>query len=71
MKCIASNSSNHFILIQVLELVVNLVLAFNLHFELPTENTVMQVLAERGTAKFFTERLMFLVNMGGKLSILA
>lgn len=44
---------------------VKLILAFNLHFEMPDENIVMQALAERGTAKTFTEKLLLLFNREG------
>jgi len=44
---------------------VKLILAFNLHFELPEENMVMKALASRGTAKTFTEKLLLLVNREG------
>ena len=47
------------------DLYVNLLLAFNLHFEIPSENLVMKTLAVKGTAKTFTEKVMLLVNRGG------
>ena len=50
---------------QIPDLFVNLILAFNLHYEIPSENDVMKVLGERGTAKTFTEKVMLLVNRGG------
>ena len=53
---------------QIPDLFVNLILAFNLHYEIPSENDVMKVLGERGTAKTFTEKVMLLVNRGGILS---
>lgn len=49
---------------QVPDLYVNLILAFNLHFEVPEDNLVMDVLDKSGTAKTFTEKLMLLVNRG-------
>ena len=42
-----------------------MILAYNLHFVLPSENVVMKVLAEKKTSKVFTERLMYLLNRGG------
>jgi len=44
---------------------IKLLLAFNLHFELPSENLVMSAVANRGTAKTFTEKLMLLFNREG------
>ncbi|XP_013393365.1 NCK-interacting protein with SH3 domain-like [Lingula anatina] len=41
---------------------VNLILSFNLHFQQFKDNLVMQVLAERGTSKTFTEKVLLLVN---------
>lgn len=46
---------------------VKLLLAFNLHFELPSDNLVMSAIASRGTAKIFTEKLMLLFNREGRL----
>ena len=46
---------------------VKLLLAFNLHFELPSDNLVMSAIASRGTAKTFTEKLMLLFNREGRL----
>jgi len=45
---------------------VKLLLAFNLHFELPSDNLVMLAVAGRGTAKTFTEKLMLLFNREGR-----
>ena len=45
---------------------VKLLLAFNLHFELPADNLVMSAVAGRGTAKTFTEKLMLLFNREGR-----
>lgn len=50
---------------QIPDLFVNIVLAFNLLFLLPGDSIVMRVLAEHGTAKVFTEKVMLLVNRGG------
>jgi len=47
---------------------VKLLLAFNLHFELPADNLVMSAIAGRGTAKTFTEKLMLLFNREGRES---
>ena len=48
------------------DMCVTLLLAFSLHFELPDDNVVMRTLAERGTEKTFTEKLMVLFNRGGE-----
>ena len=50
---------------QIPDTFFKLILAFNLHFELPEDNIVMKVLAKRGTAKIFTEKLMLMVNREG------
>ena len=50
---------------QVGDVFLNVIFAFNLHFELPKENLVMQALAEVGNVKVFTEKLMLLFNRGG------
>jgi len=47
------------------DIFLNIIFAFNLHFELPKENLVMQALAEVGDVKVFTEKLMLLFNRGG------
>ncbi|KAK3580163.1 hypothetical protein CHS0354_030278 [Potamilus streckersoni] len=49
---------------QVTDILVNLILAFNLHFQEVKDNTVMQVLASKGTMKVFTEKLLLLINRG-------
>ena len=51
---------------QIPDTFLKLILAFNLHFEMPEDNVVMKVLAQRGTAKTFTEMLMLLVNRDGE-----
>ena len=51
---------------EVIDLFINLVLAFNLHFDLPSENAIMRMLEEQGTAKNLTEKLLLLFNRGGK-----
>jgi hypothetical protein len=48
---------------------LKLILAFNLHFEMPEDNLIMKVLATRGTAKSFTEMLMLRVNRQGMYKI--
>lgn len=48
---------------------VRLILAFNLHFELPEENFVMKAFAARGTAKNFTEKLLLMFNREGRTFI--
>jgi hypothetical protein len=47
------------------DMFVKLILSFNLHFEMPDENIIMKTLAERGTAKTFTEKLLLLFNREG------
>ncbi|XP_060558045.1 NCK-interacting protein with SH3 domain-like [Ruditapes philippinarum] len=47
---------------QVTELLVNFILAFNLHFHVPADNLVMKVIEERKTVKVFTEKLLLLFN---------
>ena len=55
---------------KLVDLLINLVLSFNLHFTDVKKNSVMIVLAEIGTAKTFTEKLMLLLNRGGKCSFI-
>jgi Protein of unknown function (DUF2013) len=52
------------------DMFVKLILAFNLHFEMPDENIVMKTLAERGTAKTFTEKLLLLFNREGNKCVM-
>lgn len=40
-------------------------LALNLHYTEHTTNPVMEVLADKGTVKTFTEKLLLLFNRGG------
>ncbi|KAH3717720.1 NCK-interacting protein with SH3 domain-like [Dreissena polymorpha] len=47
---------------QLSDLVVNLVLAFNLHFYVPSKNLVLQVMEERKTVKVFSEKILLLFN---------
>lgn len=54
---------------QIVDGFVRLILAFNLHFELPEENFVMKALAARGTAKNFTEKLLLMFNREGRTVI--
>ncbi|XP_077983692.1 NCK-interacting protein with SH3 domain-like [Glandiceps talaboti] len=49
---------------QIADLFVKLILAFNLHFQVPSDNTVMKVLAYRKNVKTFSEKVMILVNRG-------
>ena len=51
---------------EVIDLFINLVLAFNLHFDMPSENTIMQMLDEQRTAKNLTEKVLLLFNRGGE-----
>lgn len=50
---------------------VKLLLAFNVHFELPSDNLVMSAVASRGTAKTFTEKLMLLFNREGRFLLVS
>ena len=50
---------------QIADVFLNLIFAFNLHFELPAENIVMRALGDVGDLKEFTEKLMLLFNRGG------
>ena len=50
------------------DVLVKLLLAFNVHFDLPSDNLVMLAVAGRGTAKTLTEKLMLLFNREGQRS---
>ncbi|GFS44649.1 NCK-interacting protein with SH3 domain [Nephila pilipes] len=41
---------------------LSIILAFNLHFEHPQENIVLETLKEKQSAQYLTERLIFLLN---------
>ncbi|KAL4230198.1 hypothetical protein ACF0H5_010583 [Mactra antiquata] len=47
---------------QLTDLLVNFVLAFNLHFDTLNENLVMKVIEEKKTVKVFTEKILLLFN---------
>lgn len=49
---------------QVTDLLVNLVLAFNLHFHKLDDNFLMRAIAERKTVKVLTEKILLLFNRG-------
>ena len=51
---------------QVTDLLVNFVLAFNLHFVKVGDNFIMKAIAERRTVKVVTEKILLLFNRGGK-----
>jgi hypothetical protein len=51
---------------EILDSAVTTILAFNLHFLDAASNLVMQVLAQKGTVKSFTEKIMALMNSGGE-----
>ena len=53
---------------QVTDLLVNLVLAFNLHFHKLDDNFIMKAIADRKTVKVLTEKVLLLFNRGGKYS---
>lgn len=52
---------------QLTDILISLVLAFNLHFGKPKDNLVMQVMEDKKTAKVFTEKILLLFNRDGKL----
>ncbi|XP_061423137.1 NCK-interacting protein with SH3 domain isoform X3 [Lethenteron reissneri] len=49
---------------QLPDLMVNLLLAFNLHFQVPSSNVIMETLARRLNIKTFSEKLLLLLNRG-------
>lgn len=49
---------------QLPDLFVKVLLAYNLHFQDPSTNILMTVLAKRGQCKSFSEKIMLLVNRG-------
>ena len=50
---------------QIIDMAVNVILAFNLHFPDPFENPLMRVLADNSfNIKVLTERLALLLNRG-------
>ena len=55
---------------QLSDLLVNLVLAFNLHFHVPSKNLVLQVMEEKKTVKVFTEKILLLFNRDGMCEVI-
>ena len=51
---------------QVTDLLINFVLAFNLHCKQPKDNLVLHVIEERKTVKVFTEKVLLLFNRDGE-----
>lgn len=51
---------------QATDMLITLILAFNLHFEDVNHNIVIQSLSEQQNAKTLTEKLMLLFNRGGR-----
>lgn len=49
---------------QVVGMFVNILLSFNLHFLIPSDNMIMQVISERETCTLLGEKIMILVNRG-------
>ncbi|XP_005992617.1 NCK-interacting protein with SH3 domain [Latimeria chalumnae] len=49
---------------QLPDLFVNVLLAFNLHMQVPANNVIMSTLAKRSNVKIFTEKLLLLLNRG-------
>ena len=52
---------------KVPDLFVSLLLAFNLHVAMPTDNVLLRVLPDSPSVKVFTEKLLLLVNRAGEL----
>ena len=50
---------------QCSDLLVHLLLAYNLHFDNLDENVIIRRLGSKGTAKVFTEKLLLIFNRGG------
>ena len=50
---------------QVTDLLVNFILAFNLHFVKIGDNFIMKAIAERGNVKVLTEKILLLFNRDG------
>ena len=48
------------------DLLVNFVLAFNLHFVKVGDNFIMKAIGERRTVKVLTEKMLLLFNRDGK-----
>ena len=55
---------------QVTDLLVNFILAFDLHFHKVGENLVMKEIAERKTVKVLTEKILLLFNRDGEFLLL-
>lgn len=55
---------------QIPDLFLNFVISFNLQFQEYNDNPVMIALSERNIAKFFTEKLLLLLNREGNLLLL-
>ena len=51
---------------QVTDVLVNFVLAFNLHFVKVGDNLIMKAIGERRTVKVLTEKILLLFNRDGK-----
>ncbi|CAD5115565.1 DgyrCDS4527 [Dimorphilus gyrociliatus] len=49
---------------EMCNLLLHFLICFNLHFELPQENLIMEIIENKGYAKVFTEKLMVLFNRG-------
>nr|XP_022300087.1 NCK-interacting protein with SH3 domain-like isoform X1 [Crassostrea virginica] len=49
---------------QCTDALVNLLLAYNLHFPFQEANDIMSILAKKGTVKVFTEKLLEIFNKG-------
>jgi hypothetical protein len=54
---------------EIPDVFLNVLLSFNQHFEYPSTNLVMQALQSSSNPRVFSEKLVLLVNRGGKLKI--
>lgn len=50
---------------QIPELFVNFILSYNLQFNAPEENVVLDAFEQRTVAKIFTEKILLLLNREG------
>uniref|UniRef100_A0A8W7Q1X3 SPIN90/Ldb17 leucine-rich domain-containing protein n=1 Tax=Anopheles coluzzii TaxID=1518534 RepID=A0A8W7Q1X3_ANOCL len=50
------------------DIMINLILSFNLQFDNFAENVVLEAMEQFKTAKTFTEKILLLINREGKLS---
>lgn len=48
------------------DVMINLLLAFNLQFEIQSENTILEAMQQVKTSKSFTEKILLLINREGR-----